>query len=441
MALTKRRNILIVTLASTALVLAGCGMGGSETPTTAPATTAKPTAEETQTEAGLSGEITFQTWSLKGDKFSPYFEKLVADFEAANPGTTINWIDQPGDGYADKVMQQATAGQLPDVVNLPPDFAFPLAQAGKLADLRAADPAAIDLFTPGGIAAYEFDGLDGSFGYPWYLGTDLNWWNTQAFTDYGLDPEKLPTTLDELYEQALIMAEASGGSMHLMSSAPQLGELAAAGVTLFKDGEFVFNTEDGVAVLQKYVDLYQAGAMPLEVLQDTYLGNSQLFLQGKVAWTTGSASFPRDLDEKAPTIAAVTVASGRIGVPPLFVQGVSVSAESKNPDLALAFAQFAMNDDNQIEFVRLAQGFLPGTAYANANPETFTSAITEPKMAEAAKVLAAQMPNARVLEPVQFSSAMKTYVQQQITAAMRGDLSAQEALDKAVQYCNDNLAS
>lgn len=426
-----RRSVLTtIVIGGASLSLAACGMGGQTAPTTqAPVTSG----------AALSGEITFQTWSLKNEKFTPYFEKVVKDFQDANPGTTIKWVDQPGDGYADKVMQQATAGQLPDVVNLPPDFAFPLVKAGKLMDLKKADAAALDTFTPGGVKAYEFDGVEGSFGYPWYLGTDLNWWNTKAFTDNGLDAKKLPATLDDLYSQALTMAKASNGKMPLISSAPGLGDFYAAGVTLFKDGKFVFNTPESVAVLQKYVDLYKEGAMPPEVLQSTYLGNSQLYLQGKVAWTTGSASFPKDLAEKAPSIAEVTVATKRIGIPPLFVQGVSVAADSKNPALALAFAQYVMNNENQVEFVKLAQGFLPGTVEANANPESFTSAITDPKMAEAAKLLAEQMPDARVTVPVQFTEGMKTFVQQQITAAMRGDISAQDALDKSVKYCNENL--
>lgn len=42
--------------------------------------------------------------------------------------------------------------------------------------------------------------------------------------------------------------------------------------------------------------------MPPEVLQNNYLGNSKLFLQDKVAWTTGSASFPVDLKKSAPKL-------------------------------------------------------------------------------------------------------------------------------------------
>ena len=114
----KLRNIA-VPIAALSLLLAGCTGGG--------ASTGAAGSDQAQ-------EITFQTWSLKNDRFTPYFEKLVADFEKDNPGTKVNWIDQPGDGYEDKILQQADSGELPDVINLPPEFAYKLAQVDLLVD-------------------------------------------------------------------------------------------------------------------------------------------------------------------------------------------------------------------------------------------------------------------------------------------------------------------
>ena len=58
----------------------------------------------------LSGEITFQTWNLKNDKYTPYFEDLIASYEEEHPGTKINWVDQPSEGYEDKLSADAAAG-------------------------------------------------------------------------------------------------------------------------------------------------------------------------------------------------------------------------------------------------------------------------------------------------------------------------------------------
>jgi len=130
----------------------------------------------------------------------------------------------------------------------------------------------------------------------------------------------------------------------------------------------------------------------------------------------------------------------RIGVPPLFVQGICVSNDSKNPNLALAFAKYVTNNANQVEFVKLAQGFLPGTKEANENPESFTSVIDDPQMKKAAEALAEEMKDAQIGEPMAYTDAMKTYVGQQISSAMRGDIKAKDALDNAVKYCNDHIA-
>lgn len=427
-----RRQLLGGTAAlATVLAASACGMSGSGD---------KPSRQASvNPSAKLEGSIQFQTWSLKNEKFTPYFKRLVKSFEKEHPGTTIKWVDQPGEGYEEKVQQQATAGQLPDVINIPPNFTWQLLKANKVMDLKKADAAAINTYIKSGIDAYTYDGYDGVYGYPWYLGTDLNWWNTEAFEKYGLDPKKLPTTLDELYAQAITMAEKSHGTMPLISIAPALGDLAAQGVKVYKDGKFTFNTDQAVEIIQKYVELYAKKAMPPEVLQNNYLGNSKLFLQDKVAWTTGSASFPVDLKKSAPKLLPHVAMTTRIGVPPLFVQGICVSADSKNPNLALAFAQYVTNNANQVDFVKLAQGFLPGTKEANENTNSFTSVISDPQMKKAAEALAGEMKSAKIGEPMAYTDAMKAYVGQQISSAMRGDISAKDALDRAVKYCNDHV--
>nr|MDK8213683.1 extracellular solute-binding protein [Enterococcus faecalis] len=106
---------------------------------------------------------------------------------------------------------------------------------------------------------------------------------------------------------------------------------------------------------------YKAKAMPVEVLSDNYTGNAQLYKQEKVLWTTATSSYPTELKTDNPGLIDKTVVTKRMGEPPLFVQGIAVSAKSKAPAAALAFAKFATNTENQIEFVKLAQGFLPGT--------------------------------------------------------------------------------
>lgn len=432
---SRPRLAMTAALAVSALALSACGLSPQEDDTSDDAAPAGDDDGTSGAPAELSGSIDFQTWSLKNETFTPYFEQLITDFEAENPGTEITWVDQPGEGYQEKILQQVQTGDLPDVVNLPPDFAYQLSDFGALRDLEAADAAILDVYTPGGVDAYRYDGVEGVYGYPWYLGTDLSWWNTDLMAEGGVT--EIPTDFESMRDAALTMAE--NGGEPLFSSAPGIGDLAANGIPILEGGEFVFNTPEAAEILQGYVDLYAAGAMPPEALSNDYAGNTTLYQQGAVAFTTATATFAGELETNAPTLVEGTQATPRIGTPPLFVQGVSVAQESDNPDLALAFAQYVTDNENQVEFVKVASGFLPGTAEANENPDSFASAIEDPLVQDAMAIAAEQMPDAQTQMPVQWTAEMNTYAQQQIPLALRGDITPQEALDGIVEQANTLL--
>ena len=181
--------------------------------------------------------------------------------------------------------------------------------------------------------------------------------------------------------------------------------------------------------------------MPPEALNADYLGNSILYKQEKTAWTTASAGFASELAKDAPALVEHTVTTPRIGHAPLFIQGISVSKASKSPEAALAFAQFVTNTENQVEFLKLAQGFFPGTKAGNDNPEAFTSVIESELQKAATQAAASAMGDATVEYPIQFTYDMDTYLKQQMALAIKGDIGIQEALDKAVDYANKNLVN
>lgn len=411
------------------LLLAGCagatGGGGATGPI--------------DTDGELSGTVQFQTWSLKNEKFTPYFENLIAAFEDEHPNVTVDWIDQPGDGYQDKILSQANSNTLPDVLNLPPDIAFPLVQAGKLLDFAVADPGLEPMYNAGAWAAYSnFTGVDGTYGLPWYLGSDLSWWNLGQLEPYGVTRGNLPTTTADWLDLAKTVATDSGGRVQLVSSMPGLDTFVSAGIDIMDDeGTFVFDTPEAVEIVQQYADAYAAGAMPAEALTGSYAGNAEMYLQGKVAYTTGGSGFAGDLRTQAPTLLAQTTATARPGIPSLFVQGVNVSATTENPSAALAFAKFVTSEENQVEFVKLAVGFAPGTAAGAEDVVSSVSGDLDPAQAEAMKVMFGALDTAEAT-PFQWTGAMTDYLNQQMALAIRGDLGAEEVLGKIVQYANDN---
>ncbi len=425
----RRFTGLVTLVASAALALSACTGGGA-----APA--------PAQSSGGaLSGTVKFQSWSLKNETFSPYFEKLFADFEKET-GVKVEWLDQPGDGYQDKVLSQANSNTLPDVVNLPPDIAFPLAQAGVLLDVNAADPSLASTFVPGAWQAYSYPGLTGTFGMPWYLGTDLSWWNGTELKKYDVDTDNLPTTNEGLIDLAKKVGAASKGKMPVLSSMPTVDLFSSSGVPVMNDaGDFVFNTPQAAAIVDQFRDAYQAGGVPAEALTGDFGGNADGFKQGKVAFTTATSTFAGDLEKNAPTIRKGVIATPRIGDAPLFVQGVSVAANSTNKDAAIAFAKYLTNTANQVAFCKIAVGFMPGTVEGSADTAALSAGVTDELQLKAIGIVVESMKTARVLTPVQWTGAMKTYVDQQLALAIKGEIGSQEALDKIVDYANKNKVS
>lgn len=384
----------------------------------------------------VDGAITFQTWSLT-PTYQEYLDNAIAAFEEAHPGASVELIDQPGDGYSEKVLSQASTGDLPDVVNLPPDFALPLAREGMLYDVsQSTDMEAT--YVAGAVDAFRFAGQEGVYGYPWYLGTDVNYWNAEQFDACGLDSTKTPKTTDELFEQAAIMAE-NCDDTYLISRMPGLGDFTLEGIDIFNDDEteFVFNTPEAAAIIDRYAEAYANGEMPPTVLNSDYLGNSQLFTEGKVAWTTGGPTAINDFEKNNPSLKGNVVVGPALNISPLYVQGVSVSADSAELATATAFAEFITNAENQNEFGHIAN-VIPSSLGSEEDP--YFSEPDGTPSGEARVTAFESLKTAEVLQPYTVNDAMKSYLDQQIALAIRGDVTGQEALDDAVAKLNDMLA-
>ena len=420
--------------ASALLVVAGCGVGsGSDSG-----------ADTTQTVAAnapVKGSITFQTWSLKNTTFTPYFNSLIKAFEAKYPGTTINWIDQPGDGYQQKVASQVSSKTLPDVINLPPDIAYALSTSGNLLDLSKNVPTLSQDYVQSGLDAYKYPGVSGTYGFPWYLGADLNYWNKAMFTKDGLNPNSVPKNVDDLFAQAKTMHDSSGGKDYLISTIPNLNDIVQAGGPLMNSGDtkFIFNNDKFATLLDKYAAAYKAGYMPPDVLTNTYQGNNALFEKQEVAWTTGQGNEVSQVQQANPSLVPDIIPSSSFGPAYLNVQGISVSAKSANLPVALAFAKFVTDNDNQVAFIKLAPGFLPGTTAAANDPAYSKSDGTN--AGDAAVIAYQDMQHAIDYTPPVWTDQMNTDMNQQISLAISGQKSSKQALDDLVSQLNQLLSN
>ncbi|MEW2292836.1 sugar ABC transporter substrate-binding protein [Streptomyces sp. NPDC006743] len=422
-----RRALAAAAITALVLPLSACGSGGDD-------------AGSTDASGKVEGDITFQTWNLRAN-FKDYFEGVIGDFEKKYPGTHVKWVDQPAEGYPDKISADAAGGTLPDVVNVAPDLVAPLAKAGLAMDLDKAAAKYKGEYLPGAWASHQVPGLPGTYAFPWYLNTGPLFYNKTLFKQAGLDANKPPKTYDELFTDALQLAQKSGGKVATLANVPTIEDFGRYGSTLTnKEGTgFAFNDAKGVELLTKYKQLYDAKALDPQALTATPESTGKKFLTGAVAMNPGSALDLDNFKKQAPNLyknIGITDQITSTGHVNMYVQGLMVNAKTKNTPTAVAFAHFVTDAEHQMSFAKKVAIF-PSTA-GSLNDPYFTKedGTDETRVRVAA---AKSLKTAVNYTPVQFSDQMKTALRNEVAKALQGKQSPKDALDNAVKACDQLL--
>ncbi|MCQ4080007.1 extracellular solute-binding protein [Streptomyces sp. RB6PN25] len=429
MRITRSAVALTVPLALSAAMLAGCGAGA---------------AGGSGSSAGgkAEGAITFQTWNLRA-KYQSFFNGLITQFEKEYPSVTVKWIDQPADNYAEKLSADAAGGTLPDVVNVSPDLAYPLAKAGLLMNLDTSQATSTykSEYTPEAWQGNELPGLGGSFSFPWYLNTGPLFYNKALFQQAGLDPNTPPQTYDQLFADAERMAQHSGGKIAALAQEPTIEDFGRYGVPLMNSSgtAFTYNDAKGVELLTKYKRLYDEGGLGSQALSTTPDAAGQAFLEQKVAMNPGSALDLDNFKTNAPSLyknIGITDAPNNTGHPNMYVMGLGVNNQSKHKAAAIAFAHFITDKQNQEAFAHQVAIF-PSTAGSLQEPYwTKDDGTDEGRV----RVASAEMLKGAVnYTPPVMSDQMKTVLQQEVAKALQGKESPQQALNNAVNESNQLL--
>ncbi|MFG2337703.1 ABC transporter substrate-binding protein [Streptomyces yangpuensis] len=433
------RKALVVLVSGALLSTAACGLGGA----------GAGDAEEAERTGRVTGEITFRTLQLK-PAFTGYVQAVIDAFEKEHPEVKVNWEDVPGDGYNEKLVADAQAGALPDVVNLSTDSFQLLGDRGMLADVAKLDGASAGEYVPGAWEQFKLPGKgDSVYAYPWYVTPEILTYNRELFERSGLDPAVPPTSVEQFFDYAEQIAARSGGRYTAFMADPKgrlPGDWQKMGVPVLSAGKdrFTFATDQAVAWVERMKDLYDKGAMPKESLLKSDDIN-QLYGGGKLVFGPGSPGFVKDIKQNAPQVYAKTrvagAVTGRLGHIGIYAQSLGIRKDTRHLDAAAAFAKWVTNGPNQVEFSRKATIY-PSNARGLADP--FFSDRGDGSDAETlARAVGAEQLKTAALDantPVQWTNQVGDAVVREVQKAIKGEQDARTAVKKAEEAANRLLA-
>jgi multiple sugar transport system substrate-binding protein len=380
---------------------------------------------------GATGDISFVV-AQYSTKTGPFWEKVVSECEAANPGLNINLEVLGWEQAHDSTAQRIAAGTFPDLLNTATIWVPEWADAGAIQPVS-------DALVPADIAAdfvpalYEKSALYNgqSWGLPIAAASRGLFYNTDLFTAAGLDPAAPPVTWQEFKDAAVAIHDATGEYGYAFD---------AKGVTAFRsfgfflwnnggdffteDGKAAFNSEEGVEALQFLVDLAATGATPdpsgilaEEVGNLFHAGKLGMFIDGnyQIAVTAGKNPDLQYAVTDAP-IAAADTAPVTWGVTDTLVIG-----QNADPARVQAVITCIYQPSVRTEF-DVAEGLLPVLQSQAGDP-----AFADPKVQAFASGLEAARFDPLNPKYSQMQELVKTAMQEAFT----GVATPKEALDKA----------
>jgi sn-glycerol 3-phosphate transport system substrate-binding protein len=223
--LVKRSGLVLV---AGALLVAACSSGGSSgtSPTTTasgqastssgPASSGAATTQGATTTAAAnlpachvsalgsaSAPVTVTFWYASGGQIGPALQKLTDAYNSSQTKVKVNLVDQQGTDDILAKYRTASVGDRPDLAQMSDTNLQLLADSKTIVPVQSCiNEEHYDLsdYADRAISYYTIQGA--LQGMPFNLSMPVLYYNKAAFRAAGLDPEKPPTTLDELRDVA-----------------------------------------------------------------------------------------------------------------------------------------------------------------------------------------------------------------------------------------------
>jgi putative chitobiose transport system substrate-binding protein len=433
--------------------VSACSGGASPSPSTASvapsgSAAASPSEAASQNpEAVIQGvedgaEITFWTFYLS-PTFDDYIKETITRFESTYPGVTVKWEDHQAT-FLDDYRNAFAAGEAPDVANLSNNEGWVREFAEKDLLLSMTDnlPAeVIDDYFPDLFNDSLVNGK--SYQVPWYQAVPVELVNTKILGDAGVALADFPKTFDGIPALCQTIKEKTGTLCDIrLTVNDYLAQMVyEGGVDVINaDGtQFTFDSADGVAWLQTYVDMVKAGTVDKTQLVTADDRTAlELFTTGKAAFYQTGPQLIRDVKSNNPDLysqlAIAPFPVGKSGVIQPTSMAISVKKDTKFPKASLALATFFTNATSEVAFSKIVAVY-PSTIAAFDDPFfTETPAAIEDSARPLAKDIISKEKN--ILPSIPKKADVNEIVGKAVESALFNNVPAQQALTDAVGQAN-----
>lgn len=299
----------------------------------------------------------------------------------------------PNAEFVTKFATAMASGAGPDIISIDLIYVPAFAAAGQMTDISelAKSLSYFDKLSPSHVRLGVYDGKN--YALPFSAEGSVLLWNKDLFKQAGLDPEKAPTTWDEIYEAAKKITALGNDTYGYYFSGSCAGcnaftylplIWASGGDVLSEDGKTATLTDPNVkAALEFYKKMWDEKLIPEGARVDTGSEFFNAFAGGKVGMSgsgafaigTLKANFP-DLDF------GVTYLPGKDGGKSSFAGGdsIGIPAGSKFVKEAFEFIEWTFSEEVQIEqYAKSSQlpvrTDLAENKYFEADPRLTTNAM------------------------------------------------------------------
>jgi putative chitobiose transport system substrate-binding protein len=391
------------------------------------------------------GQIELEFWTLQLGAYKHYINGLIDEYEQQHPDIKIKWLDVPFKEGEKRALAAALSNEVPDVINLNPIFSSTLASKKALLNFNDyLTEEQKESYLPAALEACSLGNF--TFGIPWYMTSSITIYNKADLEKAGI--KSPPHTYDELFQQARLIKK----KLNKYAFLPTITEGDYFLKILVKNdikivagqdnSKAVFNSEDSVAILNKFINLYSSDIIPDDAIVTNHQQAVDKFQSGINTFIVIGPNFIKTIKDNAPGLyehidvsPQITGTSGKVD---FSVMNFVVPVKSKYKKEAVDFALFITNSQNQLAFSKLTPT-LPSAI--EALNDDFFDAKQANTLEEKARIISAnQLKNGALAMPVlrnqqELLSILNFYIQK----ALLKKLKAEKALEEAAKKWNDIL--